>query len=87
MDGKPFSVKGMHYGPWRPGTGPNKNYPYPAPELIDSDLKLIQGLNVNTILMADPPSYVLDLAQKRGLKVSTGGHSELLNSAPRVRTS
>lgn len=69
MDGKPFSVKGMHYGPWRPGTGPNKNYPYPAPELIDSDLKLIQGLNVNTILMADPPSYVLDLAQKRGLKV------------------
>src|SRR6266403_2546643 len=69
VDGKPFLVKGIHYGPWRPGTGPNKNYPYPAPELIDADLKLIQGLNVNTILMVDPPSYVLDLAQKRGLKV------------------
>ncbi len=69
VDGKPFVVKGMHYGPWRPGTGPNKNYPYPAPELIDSDLKLIREMNVNTILVFDPPSYVLDLAQKRGLKV------------------
>ncbi len=68
-DGKPFLVKGMHYGPWRPGTGPNKNYPYPAPELVDSDLKLISDLNVNTILVVDPPGYVLDLAEKRGLKV------------------
>ncbi len=69
VDGKPFFVKGMHYGPWRPGTGPNKNYPYPAPELIDSDLKLIREMNVNTILVVDPPSYVLDLAQKHSLKV------------------
>lgn len=69
VDGKPFLVKGTHYGPWRPGTGPNKNYPYPAPELIDSDLKLIQQLNVNTILVVDPPSYVLDVAQKNDLKV------------------
>jgi hypothetical protein len=68
-DGRPFLVKGMHYGPWRPGSGPNKNYPYPAPELIDSDLKLISELNVNTILVVDPPGYVLDLAEKRGLKV------------------
>jgi cellulose synthase/poly-beta-1,6-N-acetylglucosamine synthase-like glycosyltransferase len=69
VDGKPFLVKGMHYGPWRPGTGPNKNYPYPAPELIDSDLELIRQLNVNTILMVDPPGYALDLAQKHGLKL------------------
>lgn len=69
VDGRPFLIKGMHYGPWRPGTGPNKNYPYPAPELIDSDLKLIREMNVNTILVVDPPSYVLDLAQKHGLKV------------------
>jgi hypothetical protein len=27
VDGKPFLVKGMHYGPWRPGTGPNKTIP------------------------------------------------------------
>jgi cellulose synthase/poly-beta-1,6-N-acetylglucosamine synthase-like glycosyltransferase len=69
VDGKPFLIKGMHYGPWRPGTGPNKNYPYPAPGLIDSDLKLIREMNVNTILVVDPPNYVLDLAQKHGLRV------------------
>lgn len=69
VEGKPFLVKGIHYGPWRPGTGPNKNYPYPGPELIDSDLKLIQELNVNTILVVDPPGYVLDLAEKHDLKV------------------
>jgi hypothetical protein len=69
VDGKPFLVKGMHYGPWRPGTGPNKNYPYPTPGMIDADLKLVQEMNVNTILVVDPPSYVLDLAQKHGLKV------------------
>lgn len=46
-----------------------QDYPYPAPELIDSDLKLIQQLNVNTILVVDSPGYVLDLAQKNDLKV------------------
>jgi exo-beta-1,3-glucanase (GH17 family) len=59
----------MHYGPWRPGTGPNKGYSYPNPEQIDSDLRLIRELNANTILVFDPPEYVLDLAQKYGLKV------------------
>jgi hypothetical protein len=59
----------MHYGPWRPGTGPNKGYSYPSPEQIDSDLRLIRELNANTILVFDPPEYVLDLAQKHRLKV------------------
>jgi GT2 family glycosyltransferase len=26
VDGRPFAVKGVHYGPWRPGTGPGKGY-------------------------------------------------------------
>jgi hypothetical protein len=69
VDGQPFQVKGIHYGPWRPGTGPNKGYPYPTREEIDSDLKLIKGMNVNTILVVDAPAYVLDLAQENGLKV------------------
>ena len=30
VDVRPFTVKGIHYGPWRPGTGPNKGYPYPT---------------------------------------------------------
>jgi hypothetical protein len=69
LDGHPFTVKGMHYGPWRPGTGPGKGYPYPGPQDIDSDLKLIRSLNVNTILVYDPPTYVLDVAEKHGLMV------------------
>ncbi len=69
LNGHRFIMKGMHYGPWRPGTGPAKNYPYPGPNEIDSDLGLIQQLNVNTILVYDPPGYVLDLAEKHGLKV------------------
>jgi O-antigen biosynthesis protein len=69
VDGKQFTVKGMHYGPWRPGTGPAKGYPYPGPEAIEQDLRLIRSLNVNTIFVNDPPGYVLDLADKYGLKV------------------
>ncbi|HEV2293639.1 MAG TPA: glycoside hydrolase family 2 TIM barrel-domain containing protein, partial [Tepidisphaeraceae bacterium] len=69
VDGRPFLVKGIYYGPWRPGTGPNKGYPFPVPELIDSDLALIRQLNANTIAIYDPPGYVLDLAEKHGLKV------------------
>lgn len=59
----------MHYGPWRPGTGPNGKYPYPSTAEIDSDLALIGQLNANTILIYDAPDYVLDLAAKRGLMV------------------
>jgi hypothetical protein len=52
----------MHYGPWRPETGPSKGNPYPSADQIDADVKLIKGLNVNTILVVDPPAYVLDCA-------------------------
>ncbi len=69
VDGHSFIVKGIHYGPWRPGTGPGKGYAYPGAEGIDSDLQLIQQLNVNTILVYDSPPYVLDLAEKHRLKV------------------
>lgn len=69
VDGSSFVVKGIDYSPWRPGTGPGKNYPYPVADQIESDLKLIHSLNANTILVADPPEYVLDLAAKYDLKV------------------
>ncbi len=69
VNGKPFVIKGMFYGPWRPGTGPNGKSPYPAPTLIASDLKLIRKMNVNTIVADDPPGYVLDLARKNHLRV------------------
>lgn len=69
VDGRPFIVRGIHYGPWRPGTGPGKGYPYPSPENVEEDLRIIRGLNVNTILVYNPPGYVLDLADRYGLKV------------------
>jgi exo-beta-1,3-glucanase (GH17 family) len=51
------------------GTGPNGKYAYPSPSDIDADLAIISKLNANTILVYDPPDYVLDLAAKHGLKV------------------
>lgn len=69
VDGRPFHVQGVHYGPWRPGTGPNKDYAYPSGELIDEDFRLIKGLHANTILVFDPPDHVLDLAERHHLKV------------------
>jgi GT2 family glycosyltransferase len=69
VDGGKFQVKGVHYGPWRPGTGPNKGYPYPGPNEIEQDFRLIDKLNTNTILVFDPPEYVLDLAEQHGFMV------------------
>lgn len=69
VNGEPLLIKGIHYGPWRPGTGPNKDYPYPSPEEIEADLQMIDRLNANTILVYDAPDYVLDLARKYDLWV------------------
>ena len=68
-EGEAFLVKGIHYGPWRPGTGPAKGYPYPANDLIDDDFTLIRQTHANTVLIFDPPARVLDLADQHGLKV------------------
>lgn len=68
-DGTPYIVKGVHYGPWRPGTGPGKNYSYPTREQVASDLRLIKSLSANSISVYDPPDYVLDVAPETGLHV------------------
>jgi hypothetical protein len=69
LDGNKFIIRGIQYSPWRSGTGPNKNYPYPAPNLITQDLTLISKMHVNTILVYDAPAFVLDLAKKDNLFV------------------
>jgi hypothetical protein len=69
VNGRPFRVKGVHYGPWPPGTGPNKGYPYPTRDAIDKDLALIEDLHANTILVFDAPDEVLALADRHHLKV------------------
>src|SRR5712691_9313403 len=69
VDGRPFLVRGIHYGPWRPGTGPNKHYPYPDLKGIAQDFEIIRQAHANTVLIYDAPPEVLDLAEQYGLKV------------------
>jgi hypothetical protein len=69
VNGHPFLVRGIHYGPWRPGTGPNKQYPYPDLKGIAQDFATIRQARANTVLIYDPPPEVLDLAEQHGLKV------------------
>jgi len=85
LGGRPFVVRGIHYGPWRPGTGPNKQYPFPKLEDIAKDFDLIRRTNANTVLIYDAPPEVLDLADQYELKVvycfaldwySIGGESQ-----------
>jgi hypothetical protein len=69
VDGRPYFVRGIHYGPWRPGTGPNKKYPYPSLRDIESDFEIIRRTHANTVLIYDAPPEVLDLAQRYNFKV------------------
>jgi hypothetical protein len=69
VDGQPYLIRGIHYGPWRPGTGPNKQYPYPDVKGIARDFEAIRRANANTVLIYDAPPDVMDLAEQYGLKV------------------
>jgi cellulose synthase/poly-beta-1,6-N-acetylglucosamine synthase-like glycosyltransferase len=67
--GAPFLVKGVHYSPWAPGTGPMKHYDWPEAAVIDRDLAMIRGLGANTILVHDAPPSLLSSARRQGLMV------------------
>jgi cellulose synthase/poly-beta-1,6-N-acetylglucosamine synthase-like glycosyltransferase len=69
--GKPWVVKGVHYGPWRPGTGPGRS-PYPTRAQLDEDMALVADLHANTILAFDVPVELLDAAHARGVRVLCG---------------
>lgn len=69
VDGEPYLIRGFHYGPWRPGTGPNKSYAYPDLKGIAEDFAAIRRSNANTVLIYDAPAEVLDLAEQHHLKV------------------
>jgi len=69
VNGSDFTIKGIHYEPWRPGSGPNKGYPYPAISGVESDFKLIRAAHANTVLLVDAPGEVLDVAERTGLRV------------------
>lgn len=69
VNGAAFLVRGIHYGPWRPGTGPNKHYPFPKLEDVAADFEVIRRTGANTVLIYDAPGEVLDLAEQYHLKV------------------
>jgi Glycosyl transferase family group 2 len=69
VDGKPFLVKGIHYSPWPPGSGPMKSYPWPDDSLIESDLRTIRDLGANAIHVHDAPPRLVDQAAANGLQV------------------
>ncbi|HKY33613.1 MAG TPA: glycosyltransferase family 2 protein [Candidatus Polarisedimenticolia bacterium] len=70
VGGRPFELKGIHYSPWTPGTGPGKEHPYPAPAVIARDLDMIRNANANAILVYDDaPREVFEAAASRGLMV------------------
>lgn len=69
--GAPYVVKGVHYGPWRPGTGPGRS-DYPAQDLLAEDLHLLAGMHVNTIFTFDPPRRLLDVAWQHRIRVLCG---------------
>jgi cellulose synthase/poly-beta-1,6-N-acetylglucosamine synthase-like glycosyltransferase len=69
VGGRPFQVRGIHYSPWLPGTGPMKGESWPGPSTLDADFRLLRRLHVNTLLVHDAPDELFDLADAAGLKV------------------
>ncbi len=69
VDGEPFLAQGIHYSPWLPGTGPMKQYHWPADDLVTRDLRMIRDLGANTIIVHDAPASILPQARRFQLMV------------------
>ena len=67
VDGATFQVRGVHYSPWLPGTGPDGHSAYPGVARVDSDLAAIRSLHANTILIHSAPAWVMRHAWGLGL--------------------
>src|SRR2546427_10330563 len=63
-------LKGVTYGPFAPLSS---GHHFPDPETVDRDLALVKELGANTIrTFTAPPRWLLDLAERRGLRVLVG---------------
>jgi GT2 family glycosyltransferase len=69
VEGRAFPVRGIHYSPWPPGTGPAKDYSYPGEGILRRDFELLADLNVNTLLVHDAPRTLLERASRAGFRV------------------
>jgi hypothetical protein len=67
LDGRPFRIRGVHYSPWLPGTGPGGAAPYPGPRVVDPDLDRIRSLGANAVLLDEAPAWVARHALERGM--------------------
>jgi len=74
VDGADFLVKGIHYSPWPPGTGPGKERGWPGEPAVSRDLEMIRDLGANTILVHDAPQSIFPLARRFGLMVIHSYH-------------
>lgn len=66
IDGDARVIKGLHYSPWRTGTGPGKDFDYPSDELLAADMDLIDALGPDTLLAYDMPERAVKLVHRRG---------------------
>ncbi len=90
VDGKFFRadaakhfVKGVTYGPFAPG---NHGAQFPELEMVERDFALMVTAGINTVrVFTVPPVWLLDVAQRHGLKVLVGlpwsQHVAFLDSA------
>jgi O-antigen biosynthesis protein len=63
-------VKGITYGTFRPNRNGER---YPEPEVVARDFKQMAASGINTVrTYVLPPRWLLDLAQKHGLRVIVG---------------
>ncbi len=68
--GERFYVRGVTYGPVRPGAD---GEPFPTRERVRSDFALVRELGANTIrTFTPPPTWLLDEALAAGLRVLVG---------------
>lgn len=69
MNHQPVQIRGIHYSPWGPGTGPDGTHPYPERSIVEQDLRRIVNLGANTVLIHSAPGWVADAAAEHGLFV------------------
>ena len=86
VGGEKFYVRGVTYGPFRPGTD---GCEYHDPQTVARDFALMAASNVNTVrTYTVPPLWLLDIAQKHNLRVLVGlpweQHIAFLDDARRV---
>jgi beta-galactosidase/beta-glucuronidase len=62
-------VRGVTYGTF----APNEHGGYPSPEQVALDFAQMRAANINTVrIYTEPPGYLLDEAQRHGLRVIVG---------------